>query len=315
MEKLVQRNYKAELLGSELYASLASIEKDEKVKEVLRELAEGEANHAKFWESIAQSRGIRLGNLGVMDRIKIRLLLKVRKVLGVALALKLVEAGEENDAEKYYKLSTSPEFSDTEREGFKNIMMQELVHEDLLIQNQINVDSIRDSIYAVSDGLIEVLASVSGLAGIFPNPLYVAIGGLIVGVSGMISMSIGAYLSSKSEEDIRNNALRRARLKNQETDQAEANSRTKESVRTTAISYIIGALVPIIPFILGLKGNPGLLTAYAITGASTFMVGSLIGIVSDVNPWKRGALMTGLALGAALLTHGLGVLAHLEGLG
>ncbi|WP_252896715.1 hypothetical protein [Metallosphaera hakonensis] len=102
---------------------------------------------------------------------------KTKKLLGLALVLKMVEAGEENDAEKYYNLSNSSDFTDTERQGFRDIMMQEMIHEDLLVQSQVNVDSVRDAIYAISDGLIEVLASVSGLAGIFSVPIYVALGG------------------------------------------------------------------------------------------------------------------------------------------
>ncbi|MCH1772046.1 MULTISPECIES: VIT1/CCC1 family protein [Metallosphaera] len=317
MEELVNRNYRAELFGEELYSALARDEKSEKVREVLQELSEGEGRHAKFWESIAMSRGIKLRGLGFLDRLKLWILRRLRKVLGLALVLKMVEAGEENDAEKYYRFSTSQEFTDTERQGFRDIMMQEMVHEDMLIQTQVNVDTVRDTIYAISDGLIEVLASVSGLAGIFSVPLYVALGGLIVGVSGMISMSIGAYLSAKSEEDIRNNALRKARLRSllegEKREEDQEVSRTGESVRTTAISYIMGAIIPILPFLLGLGGLVGLVTSYAVTGVATFIVGALIGILSDVSPWRKGAVMTGLALGAALVTHVLGLLAHLAG--
>ncbi|WP_252896714.1 VIT1/CCC1 transporter family protein [Metallosphaera hakonensis] len=139
-----------------------------------------------------------------------------------------------------------------------------------------------------------------------------------MGVSGMISMSIGAYLSAKSEEDIRNNALRKARLKSAlegtEIEKEPNESRTGESVKTTAISYISGAIIPVIPFLMGLNGYLGLITSYLATGTATFVVGSLIGILSDVSPWKKGGVMTGLALGAALITHVLGLLAHLAGL-
>ncbi|QKR00318.1 ferritin, CCC1 [Metallosphaera tengchongensis] len=313
MEQLVRSNFKSEIFGKELYSALAETEKDEKVREVLEELAEGEGNHADFWRKLAEARGIELEGLGLWERFKLWLLTRLRRVLGLALTLKIAESGESNDAEKYHELSQSGEFSDSERQGFRDIMMQELMHEDLLIQSQVNVDSVRESIYAVSDGLIEVLASVSGLAGIFSVPLYVALGGLIVGVSGMISMSIGAYLSSKSEEDIKNNAKRKALLKGEEVE--DEKSRAGESVKTTAISYILGAIVPVIPFLLGLQGLLGLFMSYAITGGVTFLVGSLIGLLSDVSPWRKGALMTGLALGAALVTHLLGILAHMAGVG
>jgi len=319
MDEIVRKNYRAELFDHRFYSSLAEKEESPKVKDVLSELARGELEHSNFWRKVAERRGVRLEGLGIRDRVRLFLLSKLRRVVGLTVVLKIAEFGEEEDAEKYYALSKAEGFTDTERKGLEDIMMQELVHEDLLIQTQLDVNKVRDAIYAVSDGLIEVLAAVSGLAGLFPSPLFVALGGLIVGVSGMISMSIGAYLSSKSEEDIRKNAERKARLRralegNMVEEKREEQSRAEESVRTTAISYILGALIPVIPFFLGLEGLAGLLSSYLLTGGTTFVVGALIGLLSDVSPWRKGAVMSGLALGAALVTHGLGLLAHTAGL-
>ncbi|WP_252896716.1 ferritin family protein [Metallosphaera hakonensis] len=82
MEEMIRKNYKAELFGSELYSALASGEKSEKVKEVLQELSEGEGKHARFWEEIAKSRGVSLGKLTLLDRIKLWLLKRLRSFLG-----------------------------------------------------------------------------------------------------------------------------------------------------------------------------------------------------------------------------------------
>lgn len=319
MEEVVKKNYRTELFDHQFYFTLAEKERSPKVREVLRELAEGELGHARFWERVASRRGVRLEGLGVKERVKLFLLSKLRRVVGLTVVLKMAEFGEEEDAEKYHALSKNEEFNDTERKELEDIMMQELIHEDLLIQTQLNVDKVRDVIYAVSDGLIEVLAAVSGLAGLFTSPLFVAIGGLIVGISGMISMTIGAYLSSKSEEDIRRSSEKKARLRSslegKRLGEGSAEvSRASESVKTTALSYITGAIVPVIPFLLGLGGLFGLLSSYILTGAVTFVVGAMIGLLSDVSPVKKGAVMGGLAIGAALVTHALGLLAHVGGL-
>jgi predicted membrane protein (TIGR00267 family) len=196
-------------------------------------------------------------------------------------------------------------FSDTEKEEINKIKMEELYHEDLLVQTQINIDKIRDSIYAMSDGLIEVLAGVSGLSGVFNTPILVALGGLIIGISGTISMSIGAYLSSQSETDIEKSSLRKLGKTSQDSE------KPKESVTTTAISYIIGALIPVLPFLAGLSGIVGILVAYTVTGLATFVVGNIIGLLSDVNPAKKGLQMTVLAIAAALVTHAIGSLLHI----
>ncbi|MQL55625.1 VIT1/CCC1 transporter family protein [Acidianus ambivalens] len=316
---IVRKNYKEEIFGATVYEELAKIEKNVKVKEVLEELANGEKSHASFWKEVAESRGVELEELGFFDRLKIKILKLFRRVFGLPLTLKLVERGEISDAEKYYQLSKAAEFNDTERQKLSSIMMQELVHEDLLVQTQINADKIRDAIYAVSDGLIEVLAGVSGLASILASPFLVALGGIIIGVSGTISMSIGAYLSSSSENDIRKSKLKKEKLRallgqayssNEGDNEINKNS---ESVKITAISYILGALVPILPFLLGLGGLLGLITSYAFTGVVTFIVGGIIGILSDVNPFKKGAVMAGLAIVAALVTHLIGIAFHFIG--
>lgn len=61
---------------------------------------------------------------------------------------------------------------------------------------------IRDVVFGMNDGLVEVLASVAGLVGIYKSNIIAAIAGLIVGISGTLSMSVGAYLSSSSEKDV-----------------------------------------------------------------------------------------------------------------
>jgi predicted membrane protein (TIGR00267 family) len=305
MDKLVEDNYLDEIFGYQLYSNLADRENNPKVKEILEELAEGEKRHSEFWKMVASKKSIKLKSLTFWLKFKLLLLLFLRKLIGLALTLKIAEYGEISDAEKYDKLSRMDIFSDTEKEEINKIKMEELYHEDLLVQTQINIDKIRDSIYAMSDGLIEVLAGVSGLSGVFNTPILVALGGLIIGISGTISMSIGAYLSSQSETDIEKSSLRKLGKTSQDSE------KPKESVTTTAISYIIGALIPVLPFLAGLSGIVGILVAYTVTGLATFVVGNIIGLLSDVNPAKKGLQMTVLAIAAALVTHAIGSLLHI----
>ncbi|EWG06966.1 MAG: ferritin, CCC1 [Candidatus Aramenus sulfurataquae] len=303
ISKLIQENYQDEVFGHELYRSLASREKNLKVKETLEELAEGEGRHAEFWKNLASKFNVKLKKMSTWLRLKLLLFLFLRRVIGLTLTLKLSELGEISDSEKYDALSKMDVFSDTEKEEINKIKMEELYHEELLVQAQVNVEKIRDAIYGMSDGLIEVLAGVSGLSGVFVTPLLVGLGGLIIGISGTISMSIGAFLSSKSEEDIKKSASRKGQ-------RVEEEGRSKESVTTTAVSYISGAIIPVAPFLLGFGGILGVLLAYIFTGIATFAVGSIIGLLSDVSPARKGAQMTGLAIGAAIVTHLIGLAFH-----
>ena len=65
------------------------------------------------------------------------------------------------------------------------------------------LEHIRDAVLGMSDGLVEILSVSAGLAGAYANPLYVALGGIIVGIGGALSMGLGAYISVKAQREVR----------------------------------------------------------------------------------------------------------------
>ncbi|WP_422398123.1 VIT1/CCC1 transporter family protein [Sulfolobus tengchongensis] len=344
MDKTILENYKEELFDHEVYSRLAQIEKDEKLRKTLIKLAEMEGKHAEFWKTVAEKRGLRTKRkLPILDKIRLYFYLTLRRVLGLDMTIKVLESGEEDDVEKYRKLSEKEDFTEEERKELKNIMVDEMVHEKVL--GNVEAKSIGDFVYGISDGLVEVLAAVSGLSGAISSPLFVALGGLIVGASGTLSMAIGAYLSTKSEKDVKVQERRKLELEKSIDQNAvqlrlvnfftelgvnvnlakrvstslvnvaedilypEVRENPIRSALITGLSYITGAIIPIIPYLIGLSGVVGLISSYIVAGISTLIVGSIIGILSGISPIKKGAQMTTLALLAALATHGLGYLA------
>jgi VIT1/CCC1 family predicted Fe2+/Mn2+ transporter len=339
------KQYKEELFDSEVYLELGEKESDPVAKAFLFRMAEMEKKHASIWKEISEKRGIRIGKLGIKDKLMIKFYGIIRKVLGLELTLKLLESNEENDIEKYNELAKSEELDDNEREKMREISIDEAVHEEML--TTIKAKDVSDFVYGISDGLIEVLAATSGIAGAVSNPLVVALSGLIVGISGTLSMSIGAYLSTKSEKEI--NEHKREKVKIQKlVDRGEVSKKLSQilselgikdkiaqdisphlvdvaediiapkvdesplkSSAVTGLSYIVGAIIPIIPYFLRLGGMLGLITSYVIAGISIFLVGFMIGLLSDVNPKKKGLEMMGLGIGAAIVTHLIGQLASL----
>ncbi|MEB3691546.1 MAG: VIT1/CCC1 family protein [Caldisphaeraceae archaeon] len=297
------KHYREEEFNKTLYYRLAAREKDEKVKKVLEKLAEDEERHAAFWKS--QAGNVREG-FSIIEKVKLWLFIIMRYVLGLTITLKLSEMGEEEAVLKYSEIVEQVK----DKEGLKRVIEDEEVHENMLIGLLVNAGKIKDAVYASSDALIEVLAAVSGLAGVFSSPLYIGFGGVIVGVSGMMSMTIGAYLSSKSEEDIRKASKKLGKEVNEVNSELDSQGSSEESAKTTAYSYILASTVPVIPFLAGAGGLLGLSLSYAITAIATFAMGSIIGILGSVNPIRRGSLMAGLAIGAALATHAIGLLLH-----
>ncbi|AAK42695.1 rubrerythrin family protein [Saccharolobus solfataricus] len=344
LENIILKNYEEELFDHEVYSKLAEVERDPELKKTLFKLAEMEKKHSEFWREIAEKRGLKVkGKLSTLNKIKVDFYSLLRKILGLDITIKVLESSEEDDIEKYRKLSEMEMFSSEEKQRLKDIMVDEAVHEKVL--GNVEAKSVGDFVYGISDGLVEVLAAVSGLSGAISSPLFVAVGGLIVGVSGTLSMAIGAYLSTKSEKDVKIQERKRLELE-KNVDQhsvqlrlvnfftelgvnlnlakkvslslvnvaedilyPEVKENPVKSALITGLSYITGAIIPILPYLIGLSGLTGLITSYIVAGLSTFIVGSIIGILSGISPFKKGIQMASLALLAALGTHGLGYLA------
>jgi len=134
------------------------------------------------------------------------------RVLGIGLSIRLLELGE-NDAVAFYSsLLESAEVSEEEREGIRRILEEELVHEQELAEEGALrgfLEHVRDAVLGMNDGLVEVPSVSMGLAGAYGEPRTVALGGLIVGIAGALSMGIGAYASVKAQ---REGTLRRISL-------------------------------------------------------------------------------------------------------
>lgn len=63
----------------------------------------------------------------------------------------------------------------------------------------------------MSDGLVEVLSVSTGLAGAYGDPANVALGGLIVGIAGALSMGIGVFQASERKQ-VRLSIISRVKL-------------------------------------------------------------------------------------------------------
>ena len=119
-------------------------------------------------------------------------LLLSRRVLGLGLTMKIMEREEhqlEERMERHGRGARLPKI-DERRE---NELKAEILGHNRVLGN------IRDIFFGMSDGLVEILAAVSGIGAALQPPLLVIIAGSIVAVSGTLSMAGGAYLSTDYE--------------------------------------------------------------------------------------------------------------------
>jgi vacuolar iron transporter family protein len=74
------------------------------------------------------------------------------------------------------------------------------------------------------------------------------------------------------------------------------------------LAFLIGALVPLVPFVMISSTNYGLGGAVIATAAALFAVGYFEGWLADRTRWLSGAHFLAIALGAAIAGFGLGKL-------
>ncbi|MFI7481992.1 VIT1/CCC1 family protein [Kocuria sp. M1R5S2] len=72
--------------------------------------------------------------------------------------------------------------------------------------------------------------------------------------------------------------------------------------------FASGALVPILPYLVGLTGATAMVVALVLVGFALLVTGALVGLLSGASPWKRGLRQLGIGYGAALATYALGLL-------
>ena len=80
---------------------------------------------------------------------------------------------------------------------------------------------------------------------------------------------------------------------------------------TAAISSFLlfssGAIIPVLPWVLGLEGMTAILVALLLVGVALLMTGALVGILSGGPPLRRALRQLLIGFGAAAITYALGL--------
>lgn len=306
-----------ELTDLEFYRRLSNRVKDDRLKKSLVRLSEVEEEHSVFWKSHLQSAGVDVSGFKP-KMLKVSFLLFLHRILGTGLTVKLLEYGEVETVAMYREYASRSGEEESFRRGLEKIIDEEIEHEDVfsytLDQNRDKLERNRDVIYGISDGLVEVLAAIAGLTALLTNHLDVALGGMVVGISGAMSMSVGAYLSKNSESQYKISKLRReAILGNREHDKEQVEIYRGESRRSAyhvGLFYIFGAAIPIIPFIFAPR-DIALIISVALVALTQGISNSIIAISMNMRVLKEALKAASLALLAALASYLVGQVFHM----
>lgn len=197
--------YRDEVRDCAVYEALGRSERDPKLSEILIKLSSMEKQHITFWKRFLDKSGEppREYRYPPYKLLFIRL---ARRILGLPLLIRVFEKGEEDVIKEYQQFLSGKHLDKEDMQELHKIVVDEILHEEYF-SNQLlsmsgNLESVRDIFYGMSDGLVEVLAAVAGLEPVVKTSILVAAGGLVVGISGTLSMAIGAYMSTKAHIEI-----------------------------------------------------------------------------------------------------------------
>ena len=97
------------------------------------------------------------------------------------------------------------------------------------------------------------------------------------------------------------------------TDAENANRALGTDLGAAASSFCFfasGAVIPILPYLLGLAGPGAMVVGTALVGVALLFTGGCVGLLSGASPVRRGLRQLAIGYGAALATYLLGLTFH-----
>ncbi len=301
---LIRRLFIGEFVDYEVFSRLSRSEMDSELKVLLGRLARMEKAHMGIWARMAGGTEPSLGLYSWIAMLKVYAFLGARKLLGVAFVVMLLGRGEMEALERYTEAIEHAVLSTSDKKLLDMIIADEKYNEadikDKIKEYKGQLNYIRSIVFGLNDGLVEILAAVSGIAVVATSGTVVVIAGIIIGVSGTLSMAGGSYLSSKSHNLV-------------EDLDASADGKGTTPLHEaayTGVYYFLGSLVSILPFMAGLVGFTGILVAVLLVSLVLTTVSTIVAVVSGTSIRRRVLEMLGISLGAVAVTILLGGIAR-----
>jgi VIT1/CCC1 family predicted Fe2+/Mn2+ transporter len=178
----------------------------------------------------------------------------------------------------------------------------------LLARDGMGASSIRELVFGVEDGVVQNMTLIAGMVGASLSNRVIVIAAAINAIAGVLSMSMGTYLSSKAECDVA-----RAAGGTGESGRSRAASELSplRDAMVMAGAYAAGAVVPLLPFTLGFESHGvSLSLAIVLTAGTLFALGVGKAIVSSQHRLRSGLEMLLLASAAGVAGYVIGVVAR-----
>lgn len=118
--------------------------------------------------------------------------------------------------------------------------------------------------------------------------------------------------ASESEAKYRADAVLRKRssaehLEPEGADQGEIVGTGIKAALSSFVFFATGALIPVLPFMVGLPESFGLVVAMVLVGLALLLTGGAVGLLSGAPPLRRGVRQLAIGAAAAGVTYALGL--------
>ncbi|MDE1850441.1 MAG: VIT1/CCC1 transporter family protein [Candidatus Micrarchaeota archaeon] len=304
--ELAHQFFADEYVDYTVYSELAKGERHRGLRILFEKLAKMESGHMVVWEKILMEGGA-FPKKPMLVPLRVLGFRMIKRILGPSFMTKLLERHEIDGIAAYERAVESGIFGPSGIRSVNAIIEEEKTHERSLLRevesNKGSLAYINSIVLGLSDSLVEVLAAVTGIAAFATSPAIVIVGGIIVGVAGTFSMAGGVYLASKSQNIV-------TKAIEEGSQQKSAMTEPSKDAYYTGVFYFMGALIPVIPFLLGFSGYIGILLAVLLDVITLILASTVIAVVSDTSIRHRTQEMVAVTLGTALITIVIGTIAR-----
>ncbi len=301
--ELAKRLILDELFDLSLYKALRQMAGGGALRDVLDTLIPVETRHFAFWQGFFDRH---IAALDLRRRLKLRLLVGAARLGGTPVIHLILEAIEVYGVRKY--LAVWKRYGDGPLgEAVRGILEDEFKHEDAVVtsdaERRINPQRVRDIFLGLNDGLVEILGAVSGFFAAFSRAATVLIAGSTVAVAGALSMAAGAYIASSSEAEVRSTEAARRRFLGEPDPPSEQGDTPLRSAVLVGVSYLAGAVVPLLPVGMGARS---LLLSLVVGGVMILLVSTVLAFLSGMEIKRRIVLNLAIVAAAVGITYLIG---------
>ncbi len=267
-----------------------------------------ETKHLAFWQDFFH---LDLDRLDLRRKIKLSILGLVARIFGDLGIHLVLEAIEVYGVRKY--IAVWKKYRGTPMgDAVKKILEDEFKHEDEIVSSSterlIHPERVRDIFLGLNDGLVEILGAVSGFFAALSSAPAVLAASVAVAVAGSISMAAGAYGAVNSGREVEKiEEAKKEFLGELSADTERGRTSALQSGVVVGVSYCVGALVPVLPVLLGATS---IFWSSASAIVAMLIISTVIAFLSGMQISRRIITNLVILLLAVGVTYSFGLLAR-----